>query len=142
MPFLNCYHLGKIIIKQALPYVRLVGDSWPLTLERAFFEYNALVRQEERDPNRVPAIHFFDRSQGLIAMEYLESHKILRGKLILGEEVSTERNFVRESLTLVSAAIFASLVYDFVVVAKHLHLQTVASTTCMVVITAQSGQAH
>ena len=80
--------VGKIIIKQALPYVRLVGDSWPLTLERAFFEYNALVRQEERDPTRVPTIHFFDRSQGLIAMEYLESHKILRGKLILGEKVS------------------------------------------------------
>ena len=27
---------GKIVIKQALPYVRVVGDSWPLTLERAY----------------------------------------------------------------------------------------------------------
>ena len=47
---------GKIVIKQALPYVRVVGDSWPLTLDRAFFEYNALVRQEERDPGIAPSV--------------------------------------------------------------------------------------
>ncbi len=79
--------LGKVIIKQALPYVRLVGDSWPLTLERAFFEYNALIRQEERDPGVVPKVLYFDSAQGLIAMEYLENHKILRNKLIEGEKV-------------------------------------------------------
>lgn len=28
---------GQAIVKQALPYVRLVGDSWPLPLKRAFF---------------------------------------------------------------------------------------------------------
>lgn len=28
---------GSVIVKQALPYVRLVGDSWPLPLKRAFF---------------------------------------------------------------------------------------------------------
>ena len=79
---------GKIVIKQALPYVRVVGDSWPLTLDRAFFEYNALVRQEERDPGIVPSVFYFDREQGLIAMECLDTHKILRGKLIAGEKVS------------------------------------------------------
>ena len=78
---------GKIVIKQALPYVRVVGDSWPLTLERAYFEYNALVRQEDRDPGIVPSVFHFDREQGLIAMECLDSHKILRGKLIAGEQV-------------------------------------------------------
>ena len=36
---------GKAIVKQALPYVRLVGDSWPLPLYRAFFEFHALSRQ-------------------------------------------------------------------------------------------------
>ena len=79
---------GKIVIKQALPYVRVVGDSWPLTLDRAFFEYNALVRQEQRDPGIAPSVFYFDREQGLIAMECLDNHKILRGKLIAGEKVS------------------------------------------------------
>ncbi|MDO8353422.1 MAG: S-methyl-5-thioribose kinase, partial [Aestuariivirga sp.] len=33
---------GAVVVKQALPYVRLVGDSWPLPLKRSFFEYHAL----------------------------------------------------------------------------------------------------
>eukprot|EP01036_Dinobryon_divergens_P034543 gene34543-44648_t len=36
----------KLVIKQALPYVRCVGESWPLTLERAAFEHAALVEQQ------------------------------------------------------------------------------------------------
>ena len=38
------------MIKQALPYVRCVGESWPLTLERATFEHAALVEQQVRLP--------------------------------------------------------------------------------------------
>lgn len=79
--------VGTIIVKQALPYVRLVGDSWPLTLDRAFFEYNALIRQDQRDPGIAPEVYYFDKEQGLIAMEYLAEHKILRQKLIAGEKV-------------------------------------------------------
>ena len=79
---------GKAIVKQALPYVRLVGDSWPLPLYRAFFEYNALTRQAARDPGSVPVIHHFDETQALIVMEFLEPHRILRRKLIDGERVA------------------------------------------------------
>ncbi|TGR62866.1 S-methyl-5-thioribose kinase, partial [bacterium M00.F.Ca.ET.194.01.1.1] len=62
---------GGAIVKQALPYVRLVGDSWPLPLKRSFFEYHALTRQEARAPGSVPAIYYFDETQALIIMEYL-----------------------------------------------------------------------
>lgn len=79
---------GSVIVKQALPYVRLVGDSWPLPLKRAFFEYHALVRQAQRDPGSVPQIYHFDESQALIVMEFLQPHIILRGKLIKGERVA------------------------------------------------------
>lgn len=78
---------GQIVVKQALPYVRLVGDSWPLPLKRAFFEYHALTRQAARDPGMVPEIYHFDETQALIVMEYLSPHIILRGKLIKGERV-------------------------------------------------------
>ncbi|CTQ61332.1 S-methyl-5-thioribose kinase [Roseibium album] len=78
---------GTVIVKQALPYVRLVGDSWPLPLYRAFFENHALVRQAERDPGSVPEVHYFDETQALIVMEFLAPHKILRRKLIDGEKV-------------------------------------------------------
>ncbi|GAB4524026.1 MAG: S-methyl-5-thioribose kinase [Roseibium sp.] len=79
---------GKVIVKQALPYVRLVGDSWPLPLYRAFYENHALVRQARRDPGAVPEVYHFDETQALIVMEYLTPHKILRRKLIDGETVA------------------------------------------------------
>ena len=34
-----------IAVKQALPYVRLVGESWPLPLSRAHYEHMALLHQ-------------------------------------------------------------------------------------------------
>ncbi|KAJ55899.1 methylthioribose kinase [Actibacterium mucosum KCTC 23349] len=79
---------GAVIVKQALPYVRLVGDSWPLPLYRAFYEFHALTRQATRDPGSVPEIYHFDEVQALIVMEYLSPHVILRTKLIAGEQVA------------------------------------------------------
>ena len=75
---------GSVVVKQALPYVRLVGEGWPLPLKRSFFEYNALIRQAERDPGRTPAVYHFDEEQALIVMEFLHPHKILRHSLISG----------------------------------------------------------
>ena len=79
---------GAAIVKQALPYIRLVGDSWPLPLNRAFFEYNALLRQAERDPGSVPEVLYFDEDQSLIVMEFLDQHVILRSMLIAGARVN------------------------------------------------------
>ncbi|GKX35329.1 MAG: methylthioribose kinase [Rhizobiaceae bacterium MnEN-MB40S] len=75
-----------VIIKQALPYVRLVGESWPLPLKRSFFEYNALVRQAKACSvtARVPEIYLYDDAHALVAMEYLSNHIILRKGLIAG----------------------------------------------------------
>lgn len=78
---------GTVIVKQALPYVRLVGDSWPLPLKRSFFEYHALSRQAERDPGMVPEILHFDEAQALIVMEFLSPHIILRHALIAGQHL-------------------------------------------------------
>ena len=78
---------GNIIVKQALPYVRLVGDSWPLPLSRSFYEHEVLVRQAKRDPGSVPQIFYFNKVQAIIAMEMLLPHVILRKKLIAGEYV-------------------------------------------------------
>ncbi|WP_434054019.1 MAG: S-methyl-5-thioribose kinase [Roseibium sp.] len=85
---------GSVVVKQALPYVRLVGDSWPLPLYRAFFENHALVRQAERDPGSVPEVFHFDETQALIVMEFLAPHKILRRKLIDGETVEGLGDFL------------------------------------------------
>ena len=78
---------GAVIVKQALPYVRLVGESWPLPLKRSFFEYNALVRQAERDPGMTPELLHFDEAQAIIVMEFLTPHIILRRALIEGQQL-------------------------------------------------------
>lgn len=75
---------GALVVKQALPYVRLVGESWPLPLKRSFFEYHALTRQAARDPGRVPEVYHFDEAQALIVMRYLSPHVILRKSVIAG----------------------------------------------------------
>ena len=85
---------GKAIVKQALPYVRLVGDSWPLPLYRAFYERQALVRQAERAPGSVPEVLHYDEAQAIIVMEFLEPHIILRQKLIRGEKVEGLADFL------------------------------------------------
>lgn len=77
---------GAVVVKQALPYVRLVGDSWPLPLERSYYEHMALSEQARHAPRLVPKIHHYDRDLALIVMEYLTPHVIMRKGLIRGVE--------------------------------------------------------
>jgi 5-methylthioribose kinase len=71
-----------VVVKQALPYVRLVGESWPLPLDRAHFEHEALKRQTRHVPMHVPKVYHFDAEQAAIVMAYLSPHIILRKGLI------------------------------------------------------------
>jgi 5-methylthioribose kinase len=71
-----------VVVKQALPYVRLVGESWPLPLDRAHFERQALDAQAAYVPMHVPKVYHFDAEQAAIVMAYLSPHIILRKGLI------------------------------------------------------------
>jgi 5-methylthioribose kinase len=73
-----------IAVKQALPYVRLVGESWPLPLSRSHYEYRALVHQARLAPGLVPAVLHHNEALALIVMELLEPHIIMRKGLISG----------------------------------------------------------
>jgi 5-methylthioribose kinase len=73
-----------VVVKQALPYLRLVGDSWPLPLRRAFFESRALSAQRAVAPAHVPELFHFDETLALTVMAYLHPHIILRKGLIRG----------------------------------------------------------
>ena len=88
--------VGSVIVKQALPYVRLVGDSWPLPLYRAYFEHLALTRQAQRAPGCVPDLYYYDDVQAVIVMQFLSPHIILRNKLIKGEKVQNIGRFMGE----------------------------------------------
>lgn len=80
----------KVIVKQALPYVRCVGESWPLTLDRAYFEYTALEAEKKACPEFVPDLYHFCKQDALIVMQYLAPPiQILRKGLIQGIRYST-----------------------------------------------------
>lgn len=76
---------GKsLIMKQALPYAKVVGESWPLTLDRARIESEKLMLEGELAPGLVPVVHRYDPELALTVMEDLSSHVIMRQGLIAG----------------------------------------------------------
>jgi 5-methylthioribose kinase len=75
---------GAVVVKQALPYVRMVGDSWPLPLSRSHFEHRALTEQTKWAAPFVPELYHADSAMALIVMEYLSAHTVLRKGLIKG----------------------------------------------------------
>lgn len=78
---------GKsVIVKQALPYARVVGESWPLTIDRARIESSALAIQNKLVPDLVPQVYHFDQELALTVMEDLSDHTIMRKGLIQGEQ--------------------------------------------------------
>lgn len=74
----------SIIIKQALPYAKVVGESWPLTLDRARIESEALQIQSSLCPDLVPKVYEYRADLALTVMEDLSDHVIMRKGLIEG----------------------------------------------------------
>mmetsp|Transcript_58007 Transcript_58007/g.136469 ORF Transcript_58007/g.136469 Transcript_58007/m.136469 type:complete len:913 (-) Transcript_58007:64-2802(-) len=97
---------GTVVAKQALPYVRCVGESWPLSLDRAEYEAAALRAQYAVCPYLVPKTLHFDRSHALIVMQFIPPpHKILRKCFMAGERIST---FAKDVGTFLGRMLFES----------------------------------
>jgi 5-methylthioribose kinase len=75
---------GAVVAKQALPYIRVIGESWPFPISRIEFEHAALVEQGRHCPGRVPEVHTFDGELALLVMEALRPHVILRKGFVAG----------------------------------------------------------
>ncbi|WP_109480919.1 S-methyl-5-thioribose kinase [Paraburkholderia sp. C35] len=74
----------SVVVKQAPPFLRLVGKSWPLTRHRMEREVAALRRFGELCPQHVPRVYHADTELYLMVMQRLSSHAILRQKLMDG----------------------------------------------------------
>lgn len=85
---------ASIVIKQALPFVRCVGENWPLSLQRALFELQALVAQSKYTGGEyVPEVYAYDNSKCILVMRFIEPpHLILRKQLIEGQKINTFAN--------------------------------------------------
>ncbi|MCI3194590.1 S-methyl-5-thioribose kinase [Bacillus sp. HU-1818] len=74
-----------LIIKQAVPYAKVVGESWPLTIDRARIESSALIRQGEHVPHLVPRVYYSDTAMAVTVMEDLSHLQIARKGLLEGK---------------------------------------------------------
>lgn len=96
---------GGIAVKQALPYVRLVGESWPLPLSRSYYEYLALTHQARLAPGLVPAVLHHNEALALVVMELLEPHIIMRKGLVAD---TTYPRFVQDITDFLARTLFLS----------------------------------
>jgi len=74
--------------KQALPYVKCVGEWWPLSLKRSLFEGEALKFEQSVCPELVPQFIHFNDDLALLVEEFLDNHIILRKEMIGGVRVN------------------------------------------------------
>jgi 5-methylthioribose kinase len=75
---------GSVCVKQALPYVRAAGPSWPMSPERAFFENSYYIAVAPHVGASIPRIYHYDAELYCTVMERLSPHIILRHGLIAG----------------------------------------------------------
>ena len=74
----------SVILKQAVPYLRLAGESWPLARDRMRFEIRAFEAYNDLVPNLIPTIYHADEEMSTLVMRNLDSHIILRMGMIDG----------------------------------------------------------
>lgn len=73
-----------VILKQALPFLRLVGDSWPLPADRARIEAQALEVEARLVPEHTPKLYLYDPEMYTIVMQNLNHHIVMRKGLTEG----------------------------------------------------------
>jgi 5-methylthioribose kinase len=76
---------GRIVVKQALPYLRVAGASWPLTRERMRFEVQALELQNSLVPGLVPRVYHQAAEMSLVVMECLDGYQVMRKPISEGK---------------------------------------------------------
>ncbi|QYH36013.1 S-methyl-5-thioribose kinase [Salinibacterium sp. M195] len=70
-----------LVLKQSLPYVRLVGPEWPMTEDRAAREATALSVHGSLAPELVCRLIDYDNERHVLALEDLTDHEVLRSRL-------------------------------------------------------------
>lgn len=76
--------VSRAIVKQALPYVRCVGESWPLTLDRARIEAQTLLVHGALCPRHTVQVLHHDPELAVMVQEDLSDHHIWRSELVKG----------------------------------------------------------
>lgn len=68
----------SLAVKQALPWVRVAGPSWPMNPDRADAEARAYEQIGRVAPDKIPAIHGYDPENYALVMEDMSDLEVLR----------------------------------------------------------------
>jgi 5-methylthioribose kinase len=75
----------SVFVKQAPPYIKVLGEDWPLTRQRMTAEINALNYQSSVCPEMVPEVYYQSEGLSVLVMQNLNKHTILRTELVQGQ---------------------------------------------------------
>ena len=92
-----------LIVKQAVPYLRCVGEEFALSRERMTYEIRALSLFKKIVPDLVPNLYHVSEDMSIVVMQYLDSHTILRDGLINKEKYP---NFTQHISTYLARTLF------------------------------------
>ncbi|MEU5276681.1 S-methyl-5-thioribose kinase [Streptomyces asoensis] len=68
----------SLAVKQALPWVRVAGPSWPMSPERADAEARAYRQVARVAPDKIPVVHGYDPENHALVMEDMSDLEVLR----------------------------------------------------------------
>lgn len=74
-----------VILKQSVPFLRCVGEDYPLEKDRMKIEIKALKEEYKVCPKLVPKIYYYSEEMCVVIMQNLNKHKVLRGEIIEGK---------------------------------------------------------
>ncbi|MEX3107005.1 MULTISPECIES: S-methyl-5-thioribose kinase [unclassified Streptomyces] len=80
----------SLAVKQALPWVRVAGPSWPMNPDRADAEARAYEQVAKVAPDKIPAILGYDPENYALVMEDMSDLEVLRTLLNEGASYGTE----------------------------------------------------
>ncbi|MFQ3189179.1 MAG: 5-methylthioribose kinase [Paraglaciecola sp.] len=78
----------SVFVKQAPPFIKVLGENWPLTRQRMTAEINALSYQASVCPEMVPEVYYQSKILSVLIMQNLGNHTLLRTELIAGKYLS------------------------------------------------------
>ncbi len=125
---------GALCVKQSLPYVRAAGESWPLPLDRAFFEQSYYRAVAPFSEGLTPRFYHYDPALFALVMEKLAPHIILRRGLIEGHRYPNAAAAVAE---FAARSTFATSNFGATIEEKAALTATFAHNTSLIRITAE-----
>ena len=78
----------SLILKQAVPYARIVGESMPIPVNRVVHETKVLQEYERMIPGSVPKVFHLDEVLAIVVME--DMHPMVMGRTALNNGTETD----------------------------------------------------